>query len=105
MNKAYKKECWLAIIAFGVVTLLTHVYPFYFMFPSSTELSLFGFPAHYLLTMVVGWLVLIPLYWLYIQMSENIDDEIRNSSAPVDDPSALDAYRPKASPSTPAGGR
>jgi hypothetical protein len=32
---------------------------------------------------VVGWLVLMPLYWIYIQMSEQIDKEIREIE-PVD---------------------
>jgi hypothetical protein len=29
---------------------------------------------------VVGWLLLIPLYWIYIEVSEKIDDEIAESS-------------------------
>ncbi len=80
MEKAYRKECLLALVAFGGVTLLTHIFPLYFLFPEITQYSLFGFPAHYILTMVVGWLVLIPLYWIYIELSEKIDREIEESS-------------------------
>ena len=80
MNNAYKKECWVALIAFGVVTFLTHIFPVYFMFPGITEFTIFGFPAHYLMTIVVGWLVLIPLYWVYINISEKVDDEMAESS-------------------------
>jgi uncharacterized membrane protein len=39
-------------------------------------LTIFGFPAHYLMTMVVGWLVLVPVYWYYMKISEKIDLEI-----------------------------
>lgn len=85
MNSAYKKECWLALIAFAVVTLMTHLYPMYFLFPGLTEMTMFGFPAHYFLTMVIGWLVMIPLYWLYIGVSEKIDAEIRESSGGIDE--------------------
>ena len=81
MQKAYKKECWLALIAFGIVTLLTHIFPMYFLFPGLTEFTIMGFPAHYFLTLIIGWLVLMPLYWIYINLSENIDDEIRETSA------------------------
>jgi putative solute:sodium symporter small subunit len=81
MNSAYKKECWLAIIAFAVVTLLTHIFPMYYLFPSLTQMMLFGFPAHYLLTIIIGWLVLIPLWWIYIGVSEKIDEEIRESAS------------------------
>lgn len=81
MNNAYKKECNLALIAFGVVTLLTHIFPIYFLFPGLTQATWFGFPAHYLLTIVVGWLVLIPLYWIYIEVSEKIDQEIAEEGA------------------------
>ncbi|NJO55442.1 MAG: hypothetical protein HC834_02775 [Rhodospirillales bacterium] len=79
MNGAYKKECWLAIVAFAVVTLFTHIFPMYYLFPGLTNAMLFGYPAAYILTIIIGWLGLIPLYWIYINMSENIDDEIRSS--------------------------
>lgn len=81
MNRAYKKECWLALIAFLVTMLLTHFFPVYFLFKDLTETTLFGFPTHYLLTLVVGWIVLMPLYWIYLTMSEQIDREIENTSA------------------------
>lgn len=77
MNSAYKKECWVTLIAFALMTLLTHIFPMYFLFPGLTQFTIFGFPAHYLLTMVIGWLVLIPVWWFYIEISEKIDAEIR----------------------------
>ncbi len=80
MNAAYKKECWVTLIAFALMTLLTHIYPMYFLFPGLTEFTMFGFPAHYFLTMVIGWLVLMPVYYVYINISEKIDDEIREMS-------------------------
>jgi len=42
--------------------------------------TIFGFPADYWLTIVIGWLVLIPVYWIYIQISEKVDQEINDSS-------------------------
>ena len=80
MNKAYKKECWVALIAFAVFTVLTHIFPLWFLFPSITETTIFGFPTHYFIMIVVGWLVLIPLYWIYIQVSEQVDSEIAESN-------------------------
>lgn len=80
MEKAYRNECLSTLVAFGVVTLLTHIFPLYFLFPEITQYTIFGFPAHYILTIAIGWLVLIPLYWIYIQISERIDREIEESS-------------------------
>jgi glycerol-3-phosphate acyltransferase PlsY len=80
MNSAYKKECWVALIAFVAFTVLTHIFPLWFIFPSITEGTIFGFPTHYFVMIVVGWLLLIPLYWIYIEVSEKIDDEIAESS-------------------------
>jgi len=80
MNQAYKKECWLTLIAFLVTMFLTHFFPVYFAFKGLTEMTLFGFPAHYFLALVAGWLVLMPLYWMYISMSEQIDREIEEST-------------------------
>jgi putative solute:sodium symporter small subunit len=79
MNGAYKKECMSALIAFVVVTLLTHIYPMYFLFPGLTEFTIFGYPAHYFITLIVGWLVLMPVYWIYINVSEKIDAEIQET--------------------------
>jgi len=76
MRRLYRRECWITLIAFAVVTLLTHIFPVYFLFPAIVEFTIFGFPAHYLMTMVVGWLVLVPVYWYYMKISEQIDLEI-----------------------------
>jgi putative solute:sodium symporter small subunit len=76
MRSIYRRECWVTLIAFAVATLLTHIFPVYFLFPAMVEFTIFGFPAHYLMTMVVGWLVLVPAYWFYMRISEKIDLEI-----------------------------
>ena len=80
MEQAYRKECWSTLGAFLLVTLLTHIFPLYFLFPELTQMMILGYPAHYLITIVVGWLVLIPVYWLYIGISERIDREIEQTS-------------------------
>jgi putative solute:sodium symporter small subunit len=80
MNKAYKKECWVALIAFIGFTVLTHIFPLWFLFPSITESTILGFPTHYFVMIVVGWLVLIPLYWWYIEVSDKVDEEIAEAS-------------------------
>jgi putative solute:sodium symporter small subunit len=59
--------------------LLTHIFPLFFIFEGLTQTFILGFPAHYFLTLVVGWLVLMPLYWIYIKTSERIDREIEES--------------------------
>lgn len=81
MNSAYKKECWLTLVAFLLAAFLTHIYPIYFLFPGITKLEIMGYPAHYFLTMFLGWVVLMPLYYLYMVWSERIDREIAETSA------------------------
>ena len=93
MNSAYKKECYVALIAFALVTLMTHIFPMYFLFPSLTESTVFGFPTHYFLTIVIGWLVLIPLYWIYMDVSDKIDAEIAESADEADAPEAEAPWR------------
>ena len=102
MNSAYKKECFVALFTFALVTLMTHIFPMYFLFPSLTESTMFGFPTHYFLTMVIGWLLLIPVYWIYMEVSEKIDAEIA-AYRPPKDTAAADA--PAGQPaSQPSGG-
>lgn len=76
MHEIYKRECRLTLITFIVATLLTHIYPLYFLFPGLTKTTMFGFPSHYFLTLVIGWIVLMPLFWFYIVASEKIEREI-----------------------------
>lgn len=90
MNAVYNKECISTLIAFAFMTLLTHLYPMYFLFPGLTEFTIFGFPAHYFLTMVIGWLVLMPVYYVYINISEKIDDDIRE----MDEADAVTGAKP-----------
>lgn len=80
MNHAYRKEWQLTLVAFLVTLLLTHFYPVYFLFKGLTEMTILGYPAHYFLTLVMGWIVMIPLYWIYIKLSEDIDREIEAST-------------------------
>lgn len=75
----YKKECWFTLICFLIVILLTNIYPLYFIFPGITKLHIMGFPAHYFLSLFCGWILLIPFYWFYMVVSENIDREIEDS--------------------------
>lgn len=81
MQAAYKKQCRVTLVAFVVITAMTHIFPMYFLFPSLNDMRIFGFPADYWLTIVIGWLVLLPVYWFYIQVSEQVDQEISDSSS------------------------
>ncbi len=95
-DKAYKDECRVTLLGFIVVTVLTHLFPFYFLFPELTQVNLFGFPAHYLLTIIIGWLVLIPLYWIYIKVTDRIEKEIEESSSRAAELGAAGAYATEA---------
>lgn len=92
MESAYKKECWTTLIAFLVVLFLTHIFPIYFLFPGLMEFDIFGFPAHYFVTMVLGWIVLMPLFWIYIQVSEKIDEDITRLSTRAAELEEAQAY-------------
>lgn len=80
MKGAYQKECAVTLVSFLICALLTHIFPMYFLFPGLMDHTIFGFPAHYFLAIFFGWIVLMPLYWIYIQVSEKIDREIAEGS-------------------------
>lgn len=81
MEEAYKKQVRTALISFLVVLVLTHLTPLYFLFPGLTKMYILGFPAHYFITLTVGWIGTMIFYWFYIQISEKIDQEIEETSA------------------------
>jgi len=99
MKGAYKKECAVTLVSFLVCALLTHIFPMYFLFPGLMEMSIFGFPAHYFLAIFLGWVLLIPLYWIYIEVSEKVDREIAEGSL-----AAAEAAENAKTAGTPAGG-
>ena len=80
-DKAYKDECRVTLLGFIIVTILTHIFPLFFIYPEITQYMIFGYPAHYLLTIVIGWLVMIPFYWFYIKITDRIETEIEETSA------------------------
>ncbi len=99
MEKAYKEECRVTLLGFIIVLLLTHIFPLYFLFPGMTEVMIFGFPAHYLLTICIGWLVMIPFYYFYIRITDRIEADIEETSsraAELGDASAQPAQNPGA---------
>lgn len=95
MRGVYNKECWFTLIAFLICALLTHIFPMYFLFPELMDQTIFGFPAHYFLAIFFGWIALIPLYWIYINISEAIDREILEGSM-----AAAEAAEAGAAPNT-----
>ncbi|MEZ5601906.1 MAG: hypothetical protein R3F36_13645 [Candidatus Competibacteraceae bacterium] len=55
--------------------------PDVFPVPQSEQDNDLRVPGDYWLTIVIGWLVLIPVFWIYIQISEKVDQEINDSSS------------------------
>ena len=80
MEDAYRKQCRFALLSFLVVLFLTHLAPVFYFIPQLTALYILGFPAHYFITLVVGWIGTMVFYWFYIQISEKIDQEIDETS-------------------------
>jgi putative solute:sodium symporter small subunit len=91
MENAYKSQCRVALFSFLIVLFLTHLFPVYFLVPDLTKAYILGFPAHYFITLVVGWIGTMIFYWFYIQISEKVDRDIEETSA-----AALEAEEAKA---------
>jgi hypothetical protein len=53
--------------------------------------------------LILGWLVLMPVYWIYIQVSEKIDDEIRETSTRAVELEEMKAYAEKTAAPAPGG--
>lgn len=85
MRSTYKKQCWVTLGTVMTVSLMTHIFPMYFLFPSLNDMRIFGFPADYWLTIVISWIVVLPVLWLYIEVSEKIDQDIDELSANASD--------------------
>lgn len=85
MHRTYTKQCWVTLGTVMIVALMTHIFPMYFLFPGLNEMRIWGFPADYWLTMVVSWFCILPVLWLYIEVSEKIDKDIEEISSTAED--------------------
>ncbi len=87
-EKLYKKEITLTIV-FSVLLLLTgHSASIFVLFPSLQQGTLWGFPTHYIVPILLGWFGIAIVCLVMTLVCNRFDDELEayvNSLPPVEE--------------------
>ena len=94
MEDAYRKQCRFALLSFLVVLFLTHLAPVFYFIPQLTAFYILGFPAHYFITLVVGWIGTMVFYWFYIKLMPFFDSMHHKSPQQFNPPIVIVSQRP-----------
>ncbi|MDW7650412.1 MAG: hypothetical protein SCK29_01750 [Bacillota bacterium] len=76
MNKLYKKELMLTIVFTVVLMLMGHSASIFVAFPSLQQGTLWGFPIHYIIPILLGWFGVAGVSWLMAYYCNKLDDEL-----------------------------
>ncbi len=76
MNSAYKKEIRYTLIFSALLLLCGHMGLVFVAFPSLQNHMIFGFPSHYIIPVIFGWLVLMAVTAVQAKLTNDLDDEI-----------------------------
>lgn len=81
MNSLYKKELMYTVV-FTILLLVTgHFASIFVAFPALQRGSLWGFPVHYIVPILVGWFGVSIVSWVMAYYCNKLDDELDNYAA------------------------
>ena len=75
-EKLYKKELTLTVLFVVILMIFGHFAQIFKLFPSLQGGSLWGFPIHYILPILMGWFGLLILAIIMAVVLNKFDDEM-----------------------------
>jgi len=84
-EKLYKKELSLTVIFVIVLLIFGHFAQVFKLFPGLQEGHLWGFPAHYIVPILMGWFGLLIVTIIMAVLLNNFDDEMDEYTGSLED--------------------
>ncbi|MBR9982601.1 MAG: hypothetical protein KFF50_16340 [Desulfatitalea sp.] len=75
-EKLYAKEIWITILFVFVLLVFGHFAQVFVLFPSLQSGTMWGFPVHYILPILMGWFGLLVVTIIMAVVLNRLDDEI-----------------------------
>jgi hypothetical protein len=75
-DKLYKKELFITVLFFFILLIFGHFAQIFVLFPSLQAGTLWGFPIHYILPILMGWFGLLGLTIIMAIVLNKFDDDM-----------------------------
>jgi len=75
-EKLYKKELFTTVLFIVILLIFGHSAQFFKLFPSAQGGSMWGFPIHYIIPILLGWFGLLVLTIIMAKVLNKLDDEM-----------------------------
>ena len=75
-EKLYAKEIWITILFVFILLVFGHFAQVFVLFPSLQSGTMWGFPVHYILPILMGWFGLLVVTIIMAVVLNRLDDEI-----------------------------
>ena len=75
-DQLYKKELFLTLLFFVLLLVFGHFAQLFVLFPSLQGGSMWGFPVHYIVPILMGWFGLLILTIIMALVLNKFDDDM-----------------------------
>ncbi len=76
-ERLYRKEIFLTILFFVLLLVFGHFAQLFVIFPGLQGGSFMGFPVHYIVPILMGWIGLLILTSIQAHVMNKFDDELQ----------------------------
>lgn len=84
-EKIYKKELSLTVMFVVILMIFGHFAQIFKLFPSLQDGSLWGFPVHYIVPILMGWFGLLIVAIIMAVVLNKFDDEMEAYTESIED--------------------
>ena len=84
-EKIYKKELSLTVMFVVILMIFGHFAQIFKLFPSLQDGSLWGFPVHYIVPILMGWFGLLIVAIIMAVVLNRFDDEMEAYTESIED--------------------
>ena len=90
-EKLYKKELRITILFGAILMIFGHSAQIFKLFPFLQDGSLWGFPMHYIIPILMGWVGLLIISIIMAIMLNKFDDEMEKYTKTLEDNNSGDS--------------
>jgi hypothetical protein len=83
-EKLYRKELFTTVLFIVILLIFGHFAQIFKLFPSLQGGSMWGFPVHYIIPILLGWFGLLALTIIMALVLNKLDDEMEQYNESVE---------------------
>lgn len=83
-EKLYKKELFTTVVFIIILLIFGHFAQLFKLFPSLQGGSMWGFPVHYIIPILMGWFGLLAVAIIMALVLNKLDDEMEEYTSSLE---------------------